>query len=142
MTKWWKEHWYGALLGLVLGCIALAFFVYGVIHDKPYEGILVKTDSGALYLLNVKENYDEWGAIFLTSRAEQILDLHLLNTGDRVAVKGRRSTADILPLKYRDVRKIPVIQKYDEESVQMVKDAMQRFEYGALWYGGQPVYPE
>ena len=142
MTKWWKEHWYGALLGLVLGCIALVFFVYGVFNDKPYEGILVKTDSGALYLLNVKEGYDEWGVIFLTSRAEQILDLHLLNTGDRVEVKGRRSTEEILPLKYRDVSKIQVIQKYDEESVQIVKDAMQRFAYGELWYGGQPVYPE
>ena len=57
-------------------------------------------------------------------------------------LKGRRSTEDILPVKYRDVKQIQVTQKYDEESVQIVKDAMRRFAYGDLWYGGQPVYPE
>lgn len=142
MKKWWKEHWYGALLALILGCIVLITWGTGVINDKPMEGILVKTDSGALYLLRVEETHDEWGAIFLTSGAEQTINQKTLNTGDRVELKGRRSTEDILPVKYRDVKKILVIQAYDEESVQIVKDAMRRFAYGDLWYGGQPVYPE
>ena len=142
MKKWWKEHWYGALLALILGGIVLITWGAGVINDKPMEGILVKTDSGVLYLLRVEESYDEWGVIFLKSGEEQTINQETLNTGDRVEFKGRRSTEDILPVKYRDVKQIRVIQKYDEESVQIVKDAMQRFAYGGLWYGGQPVYPE
>ena len=142
MKKWWQEHWYAALLALMLGCIMLIIWGADVINDNPIEGILVKTDSGALYLIRVEESYDEWGAIFLTSGAEQTINQKTLNTGDRVELKGRRSTEDILPVKYHDVKQILVIQKYDEESVQIVKDAMQRFAYGELWYGGQPAYPE
>ena len=142
MKKWWKEHWYGALLVLILGCIAWIIFGYKVINDKPYEGVLVKTDADVLYLIHAKENYDEWGVIFWASGAEQTINLKGLNTGDRVEFKGRRSTEEILPVKYRDVKKIRVVQTYDEESIQMVKDAMQRFAYGELWYGGQPIYPE
>ena len=140
--KWWKEHWYGALLALILGCIVLSIWGHRVINAKPIEGILVKTDSGALYLINAKENYDEWGAIFLTPEAEKTIDQKKLNTGDHVEVKGRRGIEEILPVKYRDVKRILVIQRYDEESIQIVKDAMQRFAYGELWYGGQPIYPE
>lgn len=138
MKKWWKEHWYGVLVILIVGGILL--YCWGFNNSKSIEGILVKTDSGVMYLLNVKENHDEWGTIGLTQQAKDTVDLTKLNTGDCVSLQGNIEILESWPLQYAGIKRVRVEQKHDMESLQMVRGAVQRLGH-ELWHG-EVIYPE
>ena len=138
MKKWWEEHWYGVLVILIVGGIILYF--WGLKDSGSIEGILVKTDSGTMYLLNLEGNYDQWGTIGLTQQAKELLDLTKLNTGDHISIQGDIEILESWPLQYDGVKKIVVNQTYDAESLQRVRDAVQSLGH-ELWHGA-PIYPE
>lgn len=137
MKQWWKEHWYGALVILIVGGILLYCWGY---NNRSIEGILVKIDSGELYLLETQETYDAWGRINFTLHGRP-LHLEKFYTGDRVKLKGDISILESWPRQYADVSNIAKDKKYDEESLQIVRDVVQRLENGYPW-DGLVIYPE
>ncbi len=140
--KWWKtwlkDRWYEALVILVVGGILLYCCVLQ--STRSIDGILVKTDSGELYLLKAQETYDDWGRITFTLHG-RALHLEKFNTGDRVKLKGNIDKLESWPVQYANVNKIILDQPYDEESLQTVRDAVLRLVHGCPW-DGSIVYPE
>ena len=138
MKKWWQEHWYAALVVLIVGGILL--YCWYIVNFQTIEGILVKMENERLYLLRTEASYDEIGSIGLTPAAKKTVDRAKYNTGDRVRIRGKISIAESWPAQYQGVRSIIVDQPYDEASLQIVKDKMQA--WGAEFFGSDPVYPE
>ncbi len=116
-------------------------YVWGYANSRSIDGILVKADSGVMYLLNVQENHDEWGTIGLIQQAKEMVDQTKLNTGDHVTIQGDLEILESWPLQYVGIKRILVNQKYDGKSLQTVKEAVERLGYEELWHG-QVVYPE
>lgn len=136
--KWWKEHWYGALVALIVGGI-LVYCGY-LVNFQSVEGIIVKTENDHLYLIRIESSYAEIGSIVLTRAAKETIDRTKYNTGDRVKIQGKISIAETWPAQYHGVRRIIIKQPYDEESLQVVKDKLQVWDNGFL--NLKPIYPE
>lgn len=135
-----KKTWKYALVVVAILAVVLICEVYD--RNTRSHGILVKTESDQLLYLQVEEPLEEWGYIVLTPEAKESLDLTMLNTGDRVRLRGNISVNELWPLRYQGVKGITVDARYDEESLQQVRAAVQRYEEAFGSSLGTIVYPE
>ena len=138
MKEWWSRRWYEALVVLVIGGIFLYIAIYA--NMGSMSGILIKTENDYMYLLRTDTAYESVGSVGLTATAKRIVNLEKYDTGDRVKIRGNIHVLETWPARYQGVRRIIIEKKYDEESLQIVRDQVQSWNEG---FGSfDVVYPE